>query len=92
MSNDRDARRPESLVELFDRFFFCRSFHSKLFPFGGFAKARTPKAKDIQGKDIQGKDTGLHPSTRPTGSQDKSLKDTPDVTTFSSLPSRLPMA
>jgi hypothetical protein len=35
VSNDRDARGLEDLVELFDRLFFCRSFHSKLFPVGG---------------------------------------------------------
>ncbi|WP_292614078.1 hypothetical protein, partial [Nitrobacter sp. 62-13] len=41
----------EGLVELFDRFFFCRSFHSKLFPFGGLRlKAGT---------------TGLYPSPSP---------------------------
>lgn len=51
MSNDRDARRLEGLVELFDRFLFCRSFHSKLFPFGDLT---------------QGKDTGFHPSSRLT--------------------------
>ncbi|GEC15535.1 hypothetical protein NWI01_14270 [Nitrobacter winogradskyi] len=32
------------------------------------------QGKDAQGKDIQGKDTGLHPSTRPTGSRDNRLK------------------
>jgi hypothetical protein len=35
MSNDRNARGLEDPVQRFDRLFFCRSFHSKLFPVGG---------------------------------------------------------
>ncbi|WP_375790133.1 hypothetical protein ACE10Z_20245 [Bradyrhizobium sp. Pha-3] len=43
MSDDRNARGLEGLVELSDRLFFCRSFHSKLFPVGGLsAKAGPP--------------------------------------------------
>src|SRR5215475_3169331 len=50
VSNDRDARGLEDLVELFDRLFFCRSFHSKLSPVGGLRESGT---------------AGLHPSSRP---------------------------
>lgn len=84
MSNDRDARRTESLVELFDRFFFCRSFHSKLFPFGGFAKARTPKARTSKAKTPGYTRRPAPPDPETTVSRPS------DVTTFSSLPSRLP--
>jgi hypothetical protein len=42
MSNDRDARGLEDLVELFDRLFFCRSFHSKLSPVGGLCSKAGP--------------------------------------------------
>ena len=35
MSNDRNAGGLESPLKRFDRHFFCRSFHSKLFPVGG---------------------------------------------------------
>ena len=50
MSNDRNRRGLEDLVKLFDRLFFCRSFHSKLFPVGGLREGRT---------------AGLHPSSYP---------------------------
>ena len=51
MSDDRNARGLEDLVQRLDRLFFCRSFHSKLFPFGGLClKAGT---------------TGLHPIIPP---------------------------
>src|SRR5215472_17233797 len=44
MSDDRNARGLEDRVELFDRLFFCRSFHSKLSPVGGlrFLRAGPP--------------------------------------------------
>src|ERR1700724_2360927 len=42
MSNDRDARGLEDRVELFDRLFFCRSFHSKLSPVGGLRACAGP--------------------------------------------------
>jgi hypothetical protein len=35
MSDDRNSRGLKGRVELFDRLFFCRSFHSKLSPVGG---------------------------------------------------------
>jgi hypothetical protein len=35
VSNDRNSRGLEGLVELSDRLFLCRSFHSKLSPVGG---------------------------------------------------------
>src|SRR5215469_6083367 len=51
MSDDRDARGLEDRVELFDRLFLCRSFHSKLSPVGGLRTASGT--------------AGLHPSSRP---------------------------
>jgi hypothetical protein len=51
MSNDRDARGLEDLVQRLDRLFFCRSFHSKLFPFGDLC--------------LKAAAAGLYPSSRP---------------------------
>jgi hypothetical protein len=47
MSNDRDARGLEDRVELFDRLFFCRSFHSKLSPVGGRREKRDRRVAPI---------------------------------------------
>jgi hypothetical protein len=47
LGNDRDARGLEDPIELFDRFLFCRSFHSKLFPVGGHRKKRDRRVTPI---------------------------------------------
>jgi hypothetical protein len=51
MSDDRNARGLEDLVQRLDRLFFCRSFHSKLFPFGDLC--------------LKAEAAGLYPSSRP---------------------------
>jgi hypothetical protein len=68
VSNDRNRRGLEDLVELSDRLFFCRSFHSKLFPVGGLRSRGT---------------AGLHRSSHPNLTpRDRSPRDTPGKTTF----------
>jgi len=47
LSNDRDARGLEDRMELFDRLFFCRSFHSKLSPVGGRRAKRDRRVAPI---------------------------------------------
>jgi hypothetical protein len=50
MGNDRDARGLEDLVELFDRLFLCRSFHSKLSPLAVLARSDRRVAPIVQSK------------------------------------------
>ncbi len=40
MSHDRDAGGLEQTVQLLNRVFFCRFFHSKLSPVGGLCLTR----------------------------------------------------
>src|SRR5882724_1109543 len=79
VSDDRNSRGLEDRVELFDRLFFCRSFHSKLFPVGGLPLEARPR----------GKTAGLHPSSRPKPDlETKRLKTRRARRQFSSLPSQ----
>src|SRR6266436_3368861 len=79
VSDDRNSRGLEDRVELFDRLFFCRSFHSKLFPVGGLPLEARPL----------GKTAGLHPSSRPKPDlETKRLKTRRARRQFSSLPSQ----
>jgi hypothetical protein len=68
VSNDRDARGLEDRVELFDRVFFCRSFHSKLSPVGGLCARQDRRVAPI-----------VPPKSHPL---DRSPKDTPGKTTI----------
>ena len=67
MSYDRNANGLESPLQRFDRLFFCRSFHSKLFPVGGLCLEQ---------------DRRVAPIVLPGSSRDTSSLDTSGTTTL----------
>ena len=67
MSYDRNAGGFENPLQRFDRLFFCRSFHSKLFPVGGLCLEQ---------------DRRVAPIVLPGSSRDTSSLDTSGMTTF----------
>src|SRR5260370_29637501 len=75
MSHDRDAGGLEQTVQLLDRVFLCRFFHSKTSPVGGLClKAGPPGCTHRPAQNL----TSRHSS-----------QDTPGTTTLKSLPARV---